>query len=177
MFGLMDEDQQSIKNSLNIVQFFLRAPNLINFFFDEINSYLNDPEKQLNMYPTLYPICLILSRLLPYDMKNDDMKFLENQQNEDMETDREEVEVSSFKDSRIITTQEIRQFYNLLLRCANNNNYLGRLLVARAIIPFIPIDDIFFHIKQIYPKSINTIKRNHNQAHGRILIVKFAMRN
>jgi hypothetical protein len=46
MFGFMDEDQQSIKNSLNIVQFFLRAPNLINFFFDEVNSYLNDPEKQ-----------------------------------------------------------------------------------------------------------------------------------
>jgi hypothetical protein len=57
MFDMKDEDQLSIRNSLNIVQFFLRAPNLINFFFDEVNSYLENEVKQQNMYPTLYPIC------------------------------------------------------------------------------------------------------------------------
>jgi hypothetical protein len=108
-------------------------------------------------------------------MKNDDMKFIENQ-TDCVEQEREEVNVE-FKDSRIITTQEIRQFYSLLLKCANNKNYLGRLLVARAIIPFIPIDDIFLHISNIFPKNIKAIKRNHNQAHGRILIVKFALTN
>lgn len=107
IFDMKDEDQSSIKNSMNIVQFFLRAPNLINYFFEEINSYLNSEEKQQNMYPTLYPICLILSKLLPYDMK-DDLNLIDKQ----AETEREEVEVQ-FKESRVITTQEIRQFYTL----------------------------------------------------------------
>ena len=54
--------------SINIVQFFLRAPNLIKFFFEEIESF-NLSEKKIQ-YPTIYPICLVLTKLLPYDMND-----------------------------------------------------------------------------------------------------------
>lgn len=43
--------------------------------------------------------------------------------------------------------------------------------------PFIPIDDIFHHVKSIFPADIKAIKRNHNMAHGKMLIVKFALEN
>lgn len=43
---------------------------------------------------------------------------------------------------RVILPSEIKMFKNLLLGCAGHTNYLGRVLVARALVPFIPINNL-----------------------------------
>lgn len=35
-------DQNSVKNQMNIIEFFTRAPQLMDFFFKEINDFLKE---------------------------------------------------------------------------------------------------------------------------------------
>jgi hypothetical protein len=67
--------QHSLKSCMNIVEFFTRAPELLDFFRKEIEFFVANGNASNNMYPSIYPIALIFSKLLPYDLKN---SFLNN---------------------------------------------------------------------------------------------------
>ena len=166
MFVKSNETKINNKNKLNIIQFFLRAPNLIKFFIEEIQKFSDS--KEFNQYPSLYPICLIFSKLLPYDMKDDSL-------NENKTVNKlDDVHKSQ---SRVILPSEIKKFKNLLLSCTGHQNYLGRVLVARAIVPFIPINDLGKVIDSMIIKDASKIKKDHNSAQGALLVSKFVLRN
>lgn len=45
----------------NFIEFFVRGPKLVGFFNEEIDRFLKDSDSSL--YPSLYPITLLLSRV------------------------------------------------------------------------------------------------------------------
>lgn len=183
--NVSNESQANYKSGLNIIQFFaMRAPSLLKFFFEEILQY-SKKSTEHNMYPTLYPISLILSKLLPFDVKTAD-KDPEGAQDEGLvegATKEEPTEGMCLDDiddeakNRYITPSEISQFRSLLLACANGRNFLGRVLVARAIVPFVSVGDMHGFLDSILPKTLKEVKRDHNNTHGRLLIAKFVIAN
>ena len=58
-----------------------------------------------------------------------------------------------------------------------NKNFLGRVLVARAIVPFIAINKISKKLKSIIPNEESDIKKDHNHAQGSLLISKYLLNN
>lgn len=167
LFPKGNEERPSFKNKLNIIQFFIRAPNLIKFFAEEIQKFKNSD--QFNQYPSLYPICLIFSKLLPYDMKDDSVEC----NNKELET----MEDLQLDERRIILPSEIKTFKNLLLDCTGHQNYLGRVLVARAMVPFIPVNKMVAKIDDLIIGKRKDIKKDHNKAQGLLLVAKFVLSN
>ena len=133
---------------------------------EEIEKF--SKSKEFNQYPSLYPICLIFSKLLPYDMKDDSVS--EN-------SEIKKVEDVAISQSRVILPSEIKRFKDLLLSCAGHSNYLGRVLVARAIVPFIPIHKIDTKIDSFLLETKEEITKDHNKAQGLLLISKFVIKN
>lgn len=166
MFVKSNDNKINHKNKLNIIQFFLRAPNLIKFFIEEIEKFSKSNE--FNQYPSLYPICLIFSKLLPYDMKDDSLA-----DNKDIK----KVSDVHISQSRVILPSEIKTFKNLLLSCTGHKNYLGRVLVARALVPFIPINKLDEVFQKLIPLKAKEIKKNHNKTQGMLLVCKYTLRN
>lgn len=180
--SISNDNQNKSRNGLNVIQFFvLRAPSLLKFFFDEILEF-SRRKTEHNMYPTIYPISLILSKLLPYDMKSDekDQKD-ENDENEDNDENAEVEykmdEIDTGHKNRFVTAAEINQFRGMLLDCAGCKNFLGRVLVARAIIPFVSFNEAASFLDSILPKTPEQVKKDHNLAHGKLLIAKFVISN
>ena len=178
--NVSNESQANYKSGLNIIQFFaMRAPSLLKFFFDEILQY-SKRSTEHNMYPTLYPISLILSKLLPFDVKTADKEPESVEEGSPAEEGEETMRLDDIDDeakNRYITPSEISQFRGLLLACANGRNFLGRVLVARAIVPFVSVGDMHDFLDSILPKTLREVKRDHNSTHGRLLIAKFVITN
>lgn len=180
--NVSNESQANYRSGLNVIQFFvLRAPSLLKFFFDEILEF-STRTSELNMYPTLYPISLILSKLLPYDMNSsqDTTEGAEDgtpDKTEETSPDYKVDDIGDGSKKRFVTATEINQFRGLLLSCARTNNFLGRVLVARAIVPFVAFNDIATYLDSIIPKTFAEVKKDHNSAHGRLLIAKFVISN
>lgn len=194
--SISNDNQMKSRNGLNVIQFFvLRAPSLLKFFFDEILEF-SRKKTEHNMYPTIYPISLILSKLLPYDMKADEKLDDEDEGREDGEGEiaqgkgegsgeggpQEEQgykldEIDDGNKNRFVTATEINQFRGMLLECAGCKNFLGRVLVARAIVPFVSFNEAASFLDSILPKTAEQIKKDHNLAHGKLLISKFVINN
>lgn len=177
--NVSNDAQVNYRSGLNVIQFFvLRAPSLLKFFFDEILEFSKKTGEH-NMYPTIYPISLILSKLLPYDMKSDEATEDGEEKTEEGQTepDYKIDDIDSGVKKRFVTASEINQFRGLLLACAGCKNFLGRVLVARAIVPFISFNEAAHFLDNILPKTLADIKKDHNSAHGRLLIAKFVVSN
>lgn len=176
--NVSNEIQANYRSGLNVIQFFVfRAPSLLKFFFDEIVDFSKRANEH-NMYPTIYPISLILSKLLPYDMKTSEAEEEEgSEKKEESESGYQMNDIAEGDKKRFVTANEINQFRGLLLSCAGSKNFLGRVLVARAIVPFVTFNDVASFLDTCLPKTLKEIKADHNQAHGRLLIAKFVISN
>ena len=181
--NVSNDSQVNFRSGLNVIQFFvLRAPSLLKFFFEEILEFSKKTGEH-NMYPSIYPISLILSKLLPYDMKSDDKEEgVEGEDGEqkiekEIEPDYKIDDIDQGSKKRFVTSTEINQFRGLLLACSGCKNFLGRVLVARAIVPFISFNEGASFLDSILPKTLADIKKDHNSAHGRLLISKFVINN
>ena len=63
LFTVLANRSVGIKPTYNLLEFFHRCPYLLEFFSEQLHNL------RLNtMYPPLYPIVLLLSRLLPFDL-------------------------------------------------------------------------------------------------------------
>jgi hypothetical protein len=117
-----------------------------------------------------------MSRLLPYDFKNNFMKKAD----EDEEKKSGQV-TESEEARRFISMEEISQFLPLFIKAANNKNYMGRLMCARAILPFVPYERISEQIitllKMPNLNKVETLKKNHNHAHGLLLQIYIILKN
>lgn len=132
------------------------------------------------MYPPLYPIALIFSRLLPYDFKNNYITgpSAESTENDTIPENSEEQELN---EKRFFDLKEIDRFLPLLIKCGNNKNYMGRVMISRAIQPFISFDRFSNQILNLLGhenlSSLKNVRKNHNFAHGLMLQIRFILNN
>lgn len=77
------------------------------------------------MYPPLYPIVLLLSRLLPFDLS-------------------ERVKLPNKGELNLKQIRKDRLLYLLPLieKAGLNSNHMGRVMAAKAILPFMDIEGI-----------------------------------
>ena len=68
------------------------------------------------MFPPIYPIALLLSKLVPYDFSHD----------------------QALK----VQSEKINLFYEKLLNLTKIKNYHGRVMISKAITPFKPLSSI-----------------------------------
>ena len=54
-------NSEKLTERKNFVEFFVRAPELVQFFLEQFKIYLT--AENVPMYPSLYPIALLLSRV------------------------------------------------------------------------------------------------------------------
>lgn len=77
------------------------------------------------------------------------------------------------REKKFINLSEVEKFLPLLIECANNKNYMGRMMVARSIQPFISFENITQNLKSLINheilKTVKNIKKNHNFSHGILL--------
>ena len=77
------------------------------------------------------------------------------------------------REKKFINLSEVEKFLPLLIECAYNKNYMGRMMIARSIQPFISFENITQNLKSLINheilKSATNIKKNHNFAHGILL--------
>ena len=77
------------------------------------------------MYPPLYPIVLLLSRLLPFDLK--EMPKMSN---------KSELNLKQIRKDKLL------EMLPLIESAGRNSNYMGRVMTAKAILPFMEINGI-----------------------------------
>jgi len=65
LFSVLANRTVGIKPTFNLLEFFHKCPDLLPFFTEQLENTKLD-----TMYPPLYPIVLLLSRLLPFDLKD-----------------------------------------------------------------------------------------------------------
>ena len=180
-------DQRNMRNNKNINEFFSRAPELKSFFLSEINNFLTKESYQTSMYPSLYPIALILSKLLPYDFN---VHFAGEDNEDDVEETKKDdgikKEINPTEEPTVgfagqLTAKEIDTFQKTLIQCSHNKNYMGRIMCAQGILPFISMDNIGdFILKILQHENLVTLKAaksNHNLVHGLLLHTYYILSN
>jgi len=150
---------------------------------------LAEQKREESLYPSLYPIALIMSRLLPYDLKNNYLRKAieadEQTQNQNQQEGQEGVVAEAGEDQKehrkFVTMEELRKFLPQFIRAAHNKNYMGRLMCARAVLPFIPYETIVDQVIEILEMDnlthFRTLKTDHNFAHGLLLQVYYIIKN
>lgn len=172
--NISNKAQEDYKSGLTVGDFFeLRAPKLLNYFLDEITDF-SSKKSDLAMYPTLYPISLILSKLRSCKTNQADQTSESVRYGDSNST----LAPTSPTDPSSSSIQAgLSKFRDLLLSCSGTSNFLGRVLVAKATVPFVGAGSISAYLDSIIPKSLAEVRQNHNAAHGRLLIAKFVISN
>ena len=121
LFTALSNRTVGVRPTYNLLEFFIKCPNLLEFIQNELHSFT---EASLNtMYPPLYPIVLLFSRLLPFDLKEKSKAYPEG-------------------NMKNIRKEELLRLLPILDRAGLNHNYMGRVMTAKAILPFMEIDEI-----------------------------------
>jgi hypothetical protein len=102
------------------MQFFQKCPSLIDYFLEELISYI----RVKSMYPPLYPIALLLSRLVPFEQV------------------ALTVQDTHEKNSKLLRREELNKFIPLLIEAGNTPNYMGRVIIGKALLPFLQLNQI-----------------------------------
>lgn len=195
MLSFKNETANPHGSAMNIVDFFRRAPNLLPLFLKEIQLFVQNEQVLSLQYPTLYPIALVLSKLDPIDLNSPEdsstfklsffefppifpSKIIENEEtnaqttktNQNEEKDR--LETPQNEGLLFVSSNELHQLQRLLIQCAQNKNFLGRTMTAKALIPFVPEKFLVTITTQLTSYSdISDVAKNHNKAHGELLAV------
>lgn len=108
------------------------------------------------MYPPLYPIVLLLSRLLPFDLK-----------------EKPKINNKSELNLKQIRKDKLLEMLPLIEAAGRNNNFMGRVMTAKAILPFMEINGIIPYCLNIL-KEIPSVNSN-NEVHYRLATVFYLL--
>ncbi|KAL4459843.1 hypothetical protein ABPG74_003369 [Tetrahymena malaccensis] len=182
--GAKNPNSQTIKSKLNLVEFFTRAPELLDFFIEEISNFVHTDKYANTQYPPLYPIALLFTRLLPYDLKNQVKKAPSANDEDDSAQDVKQDENAEFNEqqptgSQYIALTEVQKILPLLIECAKNKNYMGRVMVARSILPFMVFEKIPEESINLLNRieSYDMARKSHNFCHGILLQILNILKN
>lgn len=124
-----------------------------------------------------------MSRLLPYDLRNSffNSESVEESTIEGQANEGDKAQKPQSTEVRVVTTEDVSQFLPLFIEAADNKNYMGRLMCARAVLPFIPFEKTSEYLRNFLNEknfqSAKTVKRNHNVAHGLLLQIHLILKN
>jgi hypothetical protein len=108
------------------------------------------------MYPPLYPIVLLLSRLLPFDLK-----------------EKPKINNKSELNLKQIRKDKLLEMLPLIEKAGRNNNFMGRVMTAKAILPFMEINGIIPYCLSIL-KDIDAVRDN-NEVHYKLATVYYLL--
>ena len=103
------------------------------------------------MYPPLYPIVLLLSRLLPFDLK-----------------EKPKINNKGELNLKQIRKDKLLEMLPLIEKAGRNNNFMGRVMTAKAILPFMEINGIIPYCLDLL-KDAQSI--SNNEAHYKLATV------
>ena len=103
------------------------------------------------MYPPLYPIALILSRLSPFDHINNKARDTHEQ------------------NSKLLRREDLNKFIPLLIEAGNTPNYMGRVIIGKALLPFLQRTNIIEFCTEVLRNT--KIAGGMNRLHNELLIV------
>lgn len=122
-----------------------------------------------------------MSRLLPYDLRNSFSSPEDPIEEPESDGTKTTGEKAQSLGARIVTTEDVSQFLPLFVEAANNKNYMGRLMSAKAVLPFIPFEKTSEYLRKFLAEkniqSAKAVKRNHNFAHGILLQIHLILKN
>lgn len=148
LFSVLANRTLGIRPTYNLLQFFHKCPDLLAFISKSLSQ-----KKAPTMYPPLYPIVLLLSRLLPFDLR---------------ERARLSVKGGTNKQMR---KQQLLNLQPLVRQAGNNHNYMGRVMTAKAILPFMHLSSIIPHCLSLLQSYITNLHNNtitNNNEHYRL---------
>jgi len=102
------------------------------------------------MYPPLYPIVLLLSRLLPFDLN-----------------EKRKVANLGERNLKQIRKDKLLLMLPLIEKAGLNSNHMGRVMAAKAVLPFMDIDGIVPYVLGIL-SNVKQVKDN-NIAHYKLI--------
>lgn len=111
--------------------------------------------KTITMYPPLYPIVLLLSRLLPFDIKDKARMTIKSDNNT----------------SKQVRKDELLKLLPLIQSAGDNHNFMGRVMTAKAILPFMELTAIVPHCLQLLQNFRDNVKNKqlcNNTEHYRL---------
>ena len=145
LFTVLANRTVGIKPTYNLVEFFHKCPDLLDFFTQHLQEQRLD-----TMYPPMYPIVLLLSRLLPFDVK-----------------ERKKVANIGEMNLKQIRKDKLLLMLPLVEKAGLNTNHMGRVMAAKAILPFMEIDSIVSYVLHLL-ENIGSFKEN-NVVHYRLV--------
>ncbi|KAG9484416.1 hypothetical protein GDO78_010020 [Eleutherodactylus coqui] len=153
IFGVKrGKDERSKKNRMTGREFFSRFPTLYPFLLEQLEIVANTVDShtgELKLHPSLYLLLLILSRLYPSPMDG------------------------------TYSALSMAPFIPFIMRCGHSPVYRSREMAARALVPFLMVQDIPLTAASLLrslPDSSSCIVRQ-NHIHGVLLQVLYMLQS
>ncbi|XP_058407325.1 thyroid adenoma-associated protein isoform X1 [Diceros bicornis minor] len=147
IFGVKrGKDELSKKNRMTGSEFFSRFPELYPFLLKQLEAVANTVESgtgELNRHPSMFLLLLVLGRLYPSPMDG------------------------------TYSALSLAPFIPFIMRCGDSPFYRSREMAARALVPFVMIDEIPDTIRTLLAKLPNCTDQcfRQNHIHGTLLQV------
>ncbi|XP_078300546.1 tRNA (32-2'-O)-methyltransferase regulator THADA isoform X3 [Panthera onca] len=147
IFGVKrGKDELSKKNRMTGSEFFSRFPELYPFLLQQLEAVANTVDSdagELNRHPSMFLLLLVLGRLYPSPMDG------------------------------TYSTLSMAPFIPFIMRCGHSPVYRSREMAARALVPFVMVDEIPNTIRTLLAKLPNSTDQcfRQNHIHGTLLQV------
>uniref|UniRef100_A0A8C0Z352 tRNA (32-2'-O)-methyltransferase regulator THADA n=1 Tax=Canis lupus familiaris TaxID=9615 RepID=A0A8C0Z352_CANLF len=147
IFGVKrGKDELSKKNRMTGSEFFSRFPELYPFLLQQLEAVANTVDSdtgELNRHPSMFLLLLVLGRLYPSPMDG------------------------------TYSALSMAPFIPFIMRCGRSPDYRSREMAARALVPFVMVDEIPTTIRTLLAKLPNCTDQRfrQNHIHGTLLQV------
>ncbi|XP_021556846.1 thyroid adenoma-associated protein isoform X2 [Neomonachus schauinslandi] len=147
IFGVKrGKDELSKKNRMTGSEFFSRFPELYPFLLQQLEAVANTVDSdtgELNHHPSMFLLLLVLGRLYPSPMDGTSSAL------------------------------SMAPFIPFIMRCGRSPVYRSRVMAARALVPFVMVDEIPTTIRTLLAKLPNCTDQcfRQNHIHGTLLQV------
>ncbi|XP_045741054.1 tRNA (32-2'-O)-methyltransferase regulator THADA isoform X5 [Mirounga angustirostris] len=147
IFGVKrGKDELSKKNRMTGSEFFSRFPELYPFLLQQLEAVANTVDSdtgELNRHPSMFLLLLVLGRLYPSPMDGTSSAL------------------------------SMAPFIPFIMRCGRSPVYRSRVMAARALVPFVMVDEIPTTIRTLLAKLPNCTDQcfRQNHIHGTLLQV------
>nr|XP_035929593.1 thyroid adenoma-associated protein [Halichoerus grypus] len=147
IFGVKrGKDELSKKNRMTGSEFFSRFPELYPFLLQQLEAVANTVDSdtgELNRHPSMFLLLLVLGRLYPSPMDG------------------------------TYSALSMAPFIPFIMRCGRSPVYRSRVMAARALVPFVMVDEIPTTIRTLLAKLPNCTDQcfRQNHIHGTLLQV------
>ncbi|KAL6044405.1 hypothetical protein QOT17_023361, partial [Balamuthia mandrillaris] len=144
-------DEHSRKNTATFAQFFAKHPKLYPYLLQKLQAEMSlqpqtkKQEQSAQLYSSLYPVLVLLSKLTPSQKKRKTIVEEKNKEKDLKTTDGS----ATFVDTNhpVKAAASPSAFIPVVLRCASEPNFKVRQMAARALVPLLSLEDVPVYLK------------------------------